>query len=752
MPSTNQSSESQQASSGHTSSHKNVKLGIGDMPMLWPDVKSYFSRLNFAFHTHGVETALDKKSMLLTYCGHEAFKLIETLFSPQTLDASEISFDNVRAKVEAHFKPKLVVHYERHLLHGMLQGQDSIADYVAKLKQQAGKCEFPADIRESLILSQLIFGLSSSKAREKILAESEITLDQAIQMVLLEEQITKVSTPQSSVNFVSDSNSVSTSNNSSKHFIPCKFCGEKHEFKQGLCPAWGKTCPKCHRKGHLPEFCSGKSSNSSRHGYHAHSRKSKHNHSKQSSKYKSSSRHSKHVHNVERSDSDSDTSTTSSEVSATGSCNKISSTNAIWDIDNPQMLVNLNINNYHIPMLYDTGAGPSLITENVARKCQLKIFNTTDSLRAYNGSAIKLIGICYAKVRFKKRRAQSVPLYVVTDNHQNIAGRSLIRKLKIPVPYQSIDNIEIIDSVVVAQNNGKKFLECDFHFKKDYDTTGMRFAARGLPFSYKVLAEAELMRLLRNGVISRVTDVSKYELITPLVCVPKSKDRVRLCPDFSVTLNKIIDKDSYHTPILSELLEKLAGCKRYTTIDLSDAYLHIKLSDTAKKYTCIATHIGHFIYNSMPYGVSAAPLIFQEGLMEHVLGDIPGVAVYVDDICIGGKDSKEVQEKWEQVRKLLESYSFDINYNKCHFDQEKVNFLGFTLHDGKMIPNDNKVRAFRNLKSPTDKNELHSVLSSLRHYGHFCKHFSILAADLYEKLRKNTHFFGLPRMKRIIVL
>ena len=90
-----------------------------------------------------------------------------------------------------------------------------------------------------------------------------------------------------------------------------------------------------------------------------------------------------------------------------------------------------------------------------------------------------------------------------------------------------------------------------------------------MPYSLKPAAEAELDRLEKEGV---VTEVSHGAWAAPMVVVPKADGGIRLCGDFKVTVNQVLDVDKYPLPNPQDLLNALAGGTRFTKLDLKHAY------------------------------------------------------------------------------------------------------------------------------------------------------------------------------------
>jgi hypothetical protein len=101
--------------------------------------------------------------------------------------------------------------------------------------------------------------------------------------------------------------------------------------------------------------------------------------------------------------------------------------------------------------------------------------------------------------------------------------------------------------------------------------------------------EEELKRLQSEGILSKV---EWRDWATPIVPVPKQDGSVRICGE--------------------DIFAHFAGGKKFSKIDLRQAYHQIELEEESKKYLTINTSMGLFQYNRLVFGIISAAAIWQE--------------------------------------------------------------------------------------------------------------------------------------------
>lgn len=142
--------------------------------------------------------------------------------------------------------------------------------------------------------------------------------------------------------------------------------------------------------------------------------------------------------------------------------------------------------------------------------------------------------------------------------------------------------------------------------------------------------EAQIKEMLQQVLI--IPSVSPFS--SPVLLVKKKDQTWRFCVDFR-HLNAITMKGNCSLPIIDELLDELAGSKWFSKLDLREGYHQIRLVEEDEEKTTFRTHVGHFQFRVMPYGLTFAPNTFQTAVTI-VLGSLmrKGVLAFMDDILV----------------------------------------------------------------------------------------------------------------------
>ena len=63
----------------------------------------------------------------------------------------------------------------------------------------------------------------------------------------------------------------------------------------------------------------------------------------------------------------------------------------------------------------------------------------------------------------------------------------------------------------------------------------------------------------------------------------KTDGRVRICEDYKVSVNSVLDVDQYPLPNIDDIFTTLSGGVYFSKLDLSNAYQQLELEEDAKK-------------------------------------------------------------------------------------------------------------------------------------------------------------------------
>ncbi|XP_014680941.1 PREDICTED: uncharacterized protein K02A2.6-like [Priapulus caudatus] len=199
--------------------------------------------------------------------------------------------------------------------------------------------------------------------------------------------------------------------------------------------------------------------------------------------------------------------------------------------------------------------------------------------------------------------------------------------------------------------------------------------ARNVPYSIRPAVELELERLENDNII---TPVPFSDWATPVVPIIKVDKSVRLCGDYSITLNLVLRPDKHPMPRIEDVFAKLAAGEKFTKLNLKNAYLHLEMDDKSKDLLTINTYKGLYRVNRLQYGLKPATGMWQR-LMEQVLQGIPGIECILDDITMTEANDDEHLTRLEKVFIRLSEHGLVLNAKKCKLLQPSVAFMSHLI-------------------------------------------------------------------------
>ena len=406
------------------------------------------------------------------------------------------------------------------------------------------------------------------------------------------------------------------------------------------------------------------------------------------------------------------------------------------------MWVTCSLNGTPISLELDTGAVISTLSYSDSIHAGANITATTQRARAYNGQYISFLGETTIKV-FYNKESFFHKFYIVPDSQRSLLGRDLMNKCNIAIKFpDEVNNVSSISNDVLSHFDDyldKKFqsnVQTTVHLDILDDAKPKFMKARSVPLKLQDKVEMELKRLEDRGTISKIYQ-SKWA--SPIVCVLKKNNEIRICADYSSTVNKYLDPVQTPLPTIDQVIQKVGKASTFSQIDLKEAFLQLPLDSASKLLTAINTPYGLYVYNYLPFGLTASPGIFQ-AYISQILDNIPDVICYQDDILIMSSNPTSHKSTLHKVLSTLRDHGLQINVNKSQFFIPEVKYLGYIFNKDGVFTDENKIKAILGAPSPTSVKQLQSFIGLCTYYQRFIPNFSDVLSPLYKLLKKDAPY------------
>nr|CDJ91014.1 RNA-directed DNA polymerase (reverse transcriptase) domain containing protein [Haemonchus contortus] len=274
-----------------------------------------------------------------------------------------------------------------------------------------------------------------------------------------------------------------------------------------------------------------------------------------------------------------------------------------------------------------------------------------------------------------------------------------------------------------------------------------RYRPTRIPTRFQKELDDHINKLLKAG---RIVE-SDTPWVHNTVLVRKRDGSLRVCLDFR-PLNDITIPDHYPLPRIEDLLEKVAGHRFYTTLDLASGYMQLLLDPESQAKCGWATHRGIYQFVYLPFGLRNAGAYFSRA-MARILGGLDGNCLaYLDDIIVFDKDFPSHLNSLRKVFERFRLYNIKASGKKLtEIARSKITFLGHEISGTSYCPAERNIRAIRDLQRPKTVKDVKGFIGMANFFCKFIKVFAAMASPLYDLCKNKAKFEWTPAHEKAFV-
>ena len=255
------------------------------------------------------------------------------------------------------------------------------------------------------------------------------------------------------------------------------------------------------------------------------------------------------------------------------------------------------------------------------------------------------------------------------------------------------------------------------------------------PIKYREVLNKEIEEMVKSGVMEE----SDTPWVSSFLVVPKKDGTIRPCIDFRA-LNAVTIPDRYPIPKIDDIINDVAGCVYYSTVDVSKGYWQMPLNKLAQYLCGVRTEDKVYKMLSMPFGLRNATAAFARAMKE-ILGPVAkkkGVKTYIDDLlaCTREEDFNKHLELLRTIFERLRMYNMKLQPQKCEFARKTISFLGHEISKAGYTPAERNLQSIRDLPVPKTPKQVLRVMGACGYFRKYIRDFAKIADPMYKLVKK----------------
>ena len=212
--------------------------------------------------------------------------------------------------------------------------------------------------------------------------------------------------------------------------------------------------------------------------------------------------------------------------------------------------------------------------------------------------------------------------------------------------------------------------------------------------------QAAVQALIEKKAVERVRVQTSLAFFNRLFIVPKLNHKWRPILDLS-TLNQFLCVKTFKMETPETIRTSLQQEEWVTSLDFSDAYFHIPIHFTSRKFLRFHFQNQSYQFRALPFGLSTAPMEFT-GVVKEVklMAQSQGIRIhqYLDDWLIRAPTKESCHQGTQSLLALCQELGWMVNMQKSELEPQQVfDFVGYQydLLNGVVRPTQNRWEALQ---------------------------------------------------------
>ena len=537
------------------------------------------------------------------------------------------------------------------------QPGESLDEFLEELKKLSKHCGFTTvtseTYRSEMIRDSFINGLTSNYIRQRLLENSELSLDRAYEIARTLHTAQKNSElyiQQSPRQIPSNVVAASISDQSTLHTNPdqeslaavrkqtpakrsCYFCGGFLHANRASCPARDAVCHNCSKKGHFAKVC-------------------------QSTKKAAT------VNAIYK----------PSLCTITAACPS--------DLKHASISVKIN-DKVSMTALIDSCSSDNYISEDAFNKLQIPAQPSSRKVTmAQTSIESPIIGKCNVVIELKGKRYDDVRLdilpnlcsdiilgYEFQKRHKNLTfhyggnKEDLVVTSSTPKVVSTVNTKQPLSQQITDANVAA--VDPPTLFKSvSNDVKPVATKSRFFNKDDRAFIRDQISSLLAKGLIKRSDSPWRAQVMIARDELQRHKKR--MCIDYSQTINLFTELDAYPLPRIEDMANKLSQYKVFSTFDLKSAYHQIPLRESETKFTAFEALGDLYEFVVLPFGVTNGVPSFQRIIDNLVTEEgLKNTFPYLDNVTVAGVNQADHDKNVAAFLEMIKRRNITLNESKA---------------------------------------------------------------------------------------